>query len=488
MKNRIIFILWLAIVSGGCNSWLELQPENDLTRDEFWKSKEEVESVLAGGYLGLAENADRLFYWGELRGDLLVEGESPADSHLKMMEFEISETNDLARWDFLYKVINYANEVITYTPGVAGHDPSMNDARVKALQAEGYFLRALSYFWLVRTFKDVPYVVEPSSDDTKDYYVTQADGMEILSSEVAILEKYVKYAPLAFEKEAYSKGRATKGSIYALMADIYLWLEDGQKCVDVCNHLRELQQYTLVASDYWFDMFRSGNSNESVFELQYNINLGTVNKLVEALLFNKGKKLAVNENFVNEFEDTDLRGNMNSFIQNGLRYEIWKIVGLANQGEEAVVLNQRRQAGVDNDNGYIVYRYAEVLLMEAEGQAMIGEYEKARLLMQEVASRVQVDLPDLPDDETAILTYILEMRKKEFAFEGKRWFDLLRIAKRNNFQNKNLLREVIFSKAASVDQARLEAMLRDNNSLYLPVHKDELSANKQLVQNPYYKY
>ena len=83
--------------------------------------------------------------------------------------------------------------------------------------------------------------------------------------------------------------------------------------------------------------------------------------------------------------------------------------------------------------------------------------------------------------------YILQERQREFAFEGKRWYDLLRNAKRNNYQDIIFL---INSARISVPSDRQQAAinkLRDKNIHYMPIFLYEMQTNKLLVQNPFYK-
>ncbi|HEY0040844.1 MAG TPA: RagB/SusD family nutrient uptake outer membrane protein, partial [Flavisolibacter sp.] len=83
--------------------------------------------------------------------------------------------------------------------------------------------------------------------------------------------------------------------------------------------------------------------------------------------------------------------------------------------------------------------------------------------------------------------FILQERQREFAFEGKRWFDVLRNSKRNNYQSVRYLLDMT---ATSIPPDRQQAAfnkIRDFNSHYLPIFLYELQTNKLLVQNPFYK-
>jgi hypothetical protein len=85
------------------------------------------------------------------------------------------------------------------------------------------------------------------------------------------------------------------------------------------------------------------------------------------------------------------------------------------------------------------------------------------------------------------MDYILEERARELAFEGKRWYDVLRHAKRNNYKRLDILLDMVARSVPSDRQQSAIAKFKDFNSHYLPIFQYELQTNKQLVQNPFYK-
>ena len=81
---------------------------------------------------------------------------------------------------------------------------------------------------------------------------------------------------------------------------------------------------------------------------------------------------------------------------------------------------------------------------------------------------------------------ILQERAIELAFEGKRWFDLLRMGRRNNYSRKSDLIEILIENVPSTQKLVLASKLTNPYGWYLPVEDVELERNKNLVQNPYY--
>jgi hypothetical protein len=129
--------------------------------------------------------------------------------------------------------------------------------------------------------------------------------------------------------------------------------------------------------------------------------------------------------------------------------------------------------------------------MKAEALNQLGQGKEALDLVKVVRDRANAlpatdrNITDFTDKE-GIAGYILEERAREFAYEGKRWFDLLRNAKRNNYAGMGLLLDVVAISAAPESQQSASTKLRDQNSHYLPIFFTELEANKNLVQNPFY--
>jgi len=125
------------------------------------------------------------------------------------------------------------------------------------------------------------------------------------------------------------------------------------------------------------------------------------------------------------------------------------------------------------------------MLMKAEACIELGRFDDANELIGESLLRAGMPYQELNDKEQ-LRQEILDERGREFLFEGKRWFDLLRAAKRENFENKQIIIDMILSGADIKQQAVLKTRVFDTLSYYLPVPERELIFNQNLVQNPYY--
>jgi hypothetical protein len=344
MRFKSALICLLATFLAGCSDWLQLEPESQLTREEFWQSGDDVEAVVAGIYKEMTGLVEELFKWGDLRGDLFVPGQNISPDDRRVMDGFIYPENGLNRWEQLYRAINFANTVLKFSPLVVERDQTFDENESRALEAEALYLRSLCYFYLVRIFRDVPLVLEASENDVQDYYPAVSSEQEIFLQITDDLKISVENLPTSYARLEYDKGRATKGAAYALLGDIYLYFEKYQACIDACDQVINSGLYGLVDGEDWFMNFFPGNSNESIFEIQFDKDLNQTNQLYRmfaptfAGTYPDGNdEFRVSPFFIKEFEIdiSDRRGgNRTYYSYSGggwfsieTTYVLWKYVG-----------------------------------------------------------------------------------------------------------------------------------------------------------------
>ena len=283
MWCKHIRLLFLVTMLGACSEWLQVEPESELTREEFWQTGNDVQAVVAGTYKELAGCVERLFKWSELRGDLIVPGQNISPDDRRIMDGFIYPENDLNRWDQLYRTINFANTVLKFSPLVVDRDQTFTENESRAFEAEALYLRSLCYFYLVRIFRDIPLVLEASENDAQDYYPAVTPELDIFLQIIDDLQIAVVNLPTSYEKTEYNKGRATKSAAYALMADVYLYFEKYQACINACDEIINSGLYGMIDGEDWFMNFFPGNSNESIFEIQFDKDLNQTNLLYQMM-------------------------------------------------------------------------------------------------------------------------------------------------------------------------------------------------------------
>jgi hypothetical protein len=163
-------------------------------------------------------------------------------------------------------------------------------------------------------------------------------------------------------------------------------------------------------------------------------------------------------------------------------YQIWKYVGMMPDGKT------ERNGSVQNSCDWIVYRLADIYLMKAEALSQLERFTEAFDILSLIRLRANVVPVVLGNSAVAYEDAIMDERALELAFEGKRWFDLLRMGRRNNYSRKDKLVELIIKNVPSTQKRILGAKLTNTLGWYMPISKDEIERNKNLVQNPYYKF
>jgi len=495
---KIILILVIVITFLSCDDWLYLKPEDGIIRDEFWNSKEDVELAMIGCYASLLGNTGGektydiptlLFVDGEIRADMLVIGKVNND-YLKFLYGDIEPDNGLCRWDAFYRIINLCNNLLYYAPIVKTKDNSFTDKKLNEYKAEALALRSLMYFYLTRLYDEVPLKLDATLSDNNNYAIpksTRAEVFKQIKQDLKIAEKYI---PISFGDNNSDKGRITKQTVNAIQADVYLWCNQYDSALLECDSIIKSGKYGLVegSEQGFIQLFVTGNSPESLFELQFHQNkLNPYYSMFVKNYYLRGNPDVIEDVFLSDPEaspdSADIRGDGYSY-RTALSYTIWKYIGVS-----------KRIARTENESyaHFIIYRYADILLMKAEALAQLGYGKEALAIVNNTirkrANASKTTAYDGADDDIdAISNFILKERQRELAFEGKRWFDVLRNAKRDNYRKKDIIINALVKGAPADKSETIKAKAQDTLYHYLPIPYNELNTNKLLKQNPFYEH
>ena len=535
---QLTIIFSSVILISSCDTWLDVQPEDGVVRERYWKTKEEVRAAVLGCYSQMLDSKmmQEYFVWGEMRAEMATPASAARPDLVALNTGEITSTNTYTDWASFYKVINQCNTVIELAPAVLDIDESFSEILLNEYIAEVTSIRSLMYFYLVRTFRDVPYSVTASIYDYQDFSLPKTDGKIIIDNLITSLEAIESNIPTKYDNTTASqqeganpnKGRINYYGWASLLADIYLWKGEFDKCIDMTTRVIESGQYSLVPvartevlsynietgrTDTVYEaqqgdvvaMFNTtyaqGNSVESIFELQ---NPSTyINPFVSMFSANVANQIEVNQaSFSNEyFIPSNIDRIWRDIRTEGIAFQgkfVWKWAGLNNTSSPV----QWRTTSTSNSN-WIFYRLADVMLMKAEAltqKAMANNNQEQLLQALELVQKIRArgNAPESTDlfykhvgelDAKTMEEFVLAERTRELTFEGKRWFDLIRMAQRDNFSERTmgyLLRMVVLAsppEKTSIIQSKWQT---NQGSLYLPINSGELQRNKNLVQNDFY--
>jgi hypothetical protein len=512
MKQKFIKIICAICVICGlssCNDWLDVLPNNEQVTDNYWKSKEDVEAVIASGYYYMRQCVPTMIKWGELRGGTIY---SSNTSDSKLQDFNMTPSHSLCDWSNVYKVIGMANSVIMYAPSV--EDNTYYDAIRNSHLAEAYFMRAYCYLLLVKNFRDVPLVLTAYVNDNASFDLAKSTEKEI----IAQIKEDVKTALATgaakgtYEEDWATKGRVTKWALYALMADACLWSEDYDQCIEYCdmilNATDAFRPVFMSNTNDWYTIFYPGNSNESIMELNWDYTTNqqsnnfsglftmstssTLKPTTEAVTKMKNETQTLKDKGITE------DGRMGRMLlatyvpDNGMvlgwptanQYLIWKYYGTD-------VQDITGGARVYQDANFILYRVAEIMLMKAQALTMkgSGSWQEAVNLVNRVRNRAALDDYDANVselDELTLLEEILNQKEMEFVAEAKRWYDLLWFGRIGNSKYKTQFIAKVIEGNQTTNQQWILSVLQDQNAWYMPLPQSDIEHNKLLEQNPYY--
>lgn len=522
--------LVLTVGMGSCTDWLLVYPEGETLLEDYWKTGADIEKVVAACYRSMQESdwIVNSVVWGELRSDNLTAAETASEDLKSLVDVNILTTNSYTNWAPFYVTINYANTVLHYAPGVMEEDKNLTLSQMNAYRAEALAIRAFSYFYLVRAFRDVPFVTHPTIDDSEGFNLAKTPGHLILDTLIMNLKEAKLYARTSFgASKAHNKGRFTQQSIRALLADIYLWQASGigtdslpeakareywEACVKECQEFQDYEaklpvtaQSYLAEIDYVLqDVFNRGNSPESVFELQYSYDAGLKNSSVTSLYGSSSvKPMAVVTAILNPSNSgvfpmttTDMRKFYFVRPADGGACNVAKYTcnAVTSTGDGNYTYSTSDQEYLN----WVFYRLADINLMKAEALVELStsssdpRMEEAIVELNRTYKRAN---PDMNRNDTLSLSMyssveqmrqlVLDERQRELMFEGKRWFDLVRHSRRMNSTED--LKQALYTKFdGSADRTLAFSKLTTQDALYMPINEEEVKNNKLLEQNPFY--
>ncbi|MDA9773887.1 RagB/SusD family nutrient uptake outer membrane protein [Saprospiraceae bacterium] len=496
----IFLVLAFSIIS--CSD-LEERPVGLLAPDGFFTGVNDIQTAVNGAFT----HAINEKYWGRklsialmLRSDM-VNLQSTETRRIEMNEMTTLANNGMLTefWLKGYQGISAANLAIA-----GAEDVDVDDAKKNPVTAQAYFIRAFYYLHLVRQFGGVPYIDAPITDFEAASSITRTPAAEVYANILEDLEFAKNWLP----ETQLSRAIPAKSAASAYIALVHLTMGDYQMAFDEAEEIiLNAATYDLELDPDFQTLFNADlidASKEPIFALDYN-NVEAPNNGYDQIAPMTGIRgddrnsgggwsvavptLAVYETWaagdyrraVSFDEEATIGGVTVDYTQ----YDISGHMFAANQPYIAKYTRYpgpfaRGNARATSHN-YSMMRYAEVLLIAAEAAVELNDNDSAVKYVNMVRERARAGgawndtAPSAePADITGTVTAndVLEERRFELAFEGKRWYDIAR---------RKIGNEVF---SASGLEGEKPAFTEDDYLLPLP--EDELERNTNLTQNPGY--
>ena len=547
----------------GCSDFLETEPLNDIILENFWTEKLDVTNAIAGCYSAMQDEGviRRMMVWGEFRSEnVYVGSDINKDQDLeKVLKENIDAKNAYTTWSGFYNVINRCNTVLKYAPQVAAKDAAYIQSDLNANIAEMVALRSLSYFYLIRAFRDVPYSTVAYTDDDQEMDLPATKFEVVLDSLIADLESVKDMAVKAYPSTTplYQTGRITKDAIHAMLCEMNLWKQDYQKCIEyadlvieakkqIAENNRRLLSATaggssssdryngypllseqsrgsefgdaysmLFGSDTYYQYYNQEIIFQLIFDDDPQKNSKPANGAVNTFYGNATDRIGlvapsdfflddVNKVYASQNKKMDARIYENcNMTNNSINKFTTRSLNINATSSSAITCGYGARYTKDqNGSNWIIYRLTDIMLLKAEAltqlmqtgtDASASDYNNSLLaqafsLVNAVNKRAlcQTQLTDTLQagsysSKSQMETLVYQERQRELMFEGKRWFDLVRIARRENSTTTLSSAAMMKHKSgASLIANRLKKM----DAIYWPYNLEELKVNTNLVQNP----
>ncbi|TCC92499.1 RagB/SusD family nutrient uptake outer membrane protein [Pedobacter hiemivivus] len=466
-RFRLKYILGLLVVFAGigCEKVTDQVPESQITGANFFKTASDADNAINACYDALQKNAVNYVVWGDGRTDVFANTDRTQSNDLQVTSGNVGSGNGYVTWNFLYQGINRINGVLKHVPTIP--DPAL-DVRRERIMGEAYFLRGLFYFYLTRTFENIPLVLEPFESLSGELFPKQKNRAEIFTQiELDLKAAELRVPDLPFGSTLENKGRATKGAIRSTLADLYLWQKRYVEAAEMARLVMvSSANYSLVAGASYPTIFTNKNSSESIFEIQYNYTYqeGDTNPLTDLFLPLGQAYTAGNWRFqpspavLSALPAGDLR-TAGTYRNSGPSPAPYR------DPNQTYVLKYPGTVAnnvLQQDANRIVYRLPEIILFRAEALNEQGLTPDAITLLNLVRGRANIGgtLATLQGD---VRLEIEKERLRELVYEGKRYYDLIRTGRYATVTGNT-----------------------NPNWLRWPIPAQELIDNPNLVPNPGY--
>lgn len=292
----ILGCLTLGTTLTSCTDWLTLYPMDKIVEENFWEDKRDLESVRYAAYTNMISSAcmQRYLIWGELRSDNFRENDGALSNELQeIMNVNLKPSNSSFDWSSFYSTINYCNKVLQHGPEILQKDKSFSLAEWEGIRAEMIALRALNYFYLIRTFDAVPMVFTAINDDN-EVRALEATPQDVLMDSLISQMEFVTTTEMTsnFGNSVDNKGLITDKAVHTILADLYLWRgsyyestdkvkadSNYQACVAHCDTVLRLMdkeyQNSNTGSSNYPSMGGGATSSENNNPYHFILNKGT---------------------------------------------------------------------------------------------------------------------------------------------------------------------------------------------------------------------
>lgn len=402
-------VVLLLLISVSCEEVLEPKPVDILTDDLVLNEPKDVPNVEIGLYSAFRGIITNAVISGDFTADMLLHnGTFSQYRELGTKQITSANASAAALWGNIYSAVYVANFIFEKLPGVSG----VTTAQRNQTTGTAHLLRGLAYLYGVYTFGGIPNVQTTSINDNRD--IARASREEMLD---LILQDFEEAEDLLPEEPA-NAGFVGKDAARAAMARYYLYQQQWQQAENMASAIISSGNYTLEPE--FETVVLQDFTDEAIFEIGYNItdDPGTLNNLF------KSRREIIPSNQTIVALASDAAGERFGSVE----FNVADLGG----SDNGWTVSKYGTADEDNNN-VVVFRLAEMHLIRAEARARLNKVTGAGSAQEDInALRQRAKAPLVQNVSQAQMIQLIEdERRVELAFEGHRWYDLVRTGRAN---------------------------------------------------------
>jgi hypothetical protein len=505
---KLVLYFSLFLIIGSCSDYLDILPDDQITDQTFWQTEQDVELAMngiyntlrnnfvygyGGGYDACTPNAYQWAYW---EGQQMQVGAGQIYSG--------SGGIVSSRWTYCYQGIYRANYFLENIDRVA----SLTNEQRSVYKGKAYFLRAVFYDLLAKTYGGVPLLLTPITTD-EARTLSRANEEDVWNQIHKDYDEAIKVLP----KDA-STGHINLGAALGMKMKAYLYNSQWEEVLEYCNKIEALGKYSLFPSYHGLFQFENEGNDETIFSLSFmagpysqgsvfdrywqpqNLKYGIdgsnsvapIQNLVDAYETIDGSSIDPENPYENRdprLDFTILRPGtyfQGQLYPDEIKNHTGQKVGF---GIRKYTIETMQVKGNESPLDFMILRYGDVILCKAEALIELNRDIDAAIDLINLIRRGREDvkIKAIPKglSQTEAREILRKERRIELALEGQYWDDI----KRWNIgpeiypvEVRGSLGELIQTKFP--DGYNLE---KDN---YLPIPDSEISLNPNLNQNAGY--
>lgn len=445
MKQLNLYISVLMIMSLiSCNKFLNTQPKGYVSDASTIFDKTSAVTALNGAYRALGNNG----YYGEnfvevgfFAGGDWVNLTTGGAANLVIQNFRPDDSYFENVWTAIYAAINSTNNVLTKVPGV--QDPNLTQQLKNEISGQAYFIRALSYFDLARSWGGVPIILVPTTSATGENAKVARSSLAETWTQV---ENDLDSAYSLLPNTVQSHYVVVQNTVVALRARLHLYKQEWAQAEADATTLINNKNYAL-ASPYSSWLYQATNP-ESIFDIEFSPqNTSGISTQMQIPATGGNYRYGPGQNLVNLLNNSVTGGARKALIASNVQGGTTTWYG---------------NLYTKNTDPVYVLRIAEQYLIRAEARAKLGTNLSGALSdLNAIRSRAGVPLAT-DSSQSGLLLEIENERRAEFALEPFRWFDLARTGRAVTVLNI------------------------PSYKLLFPIPSTEITLDPNLIQNPGY--